>query len=286
MSELERFSERYGFAPTDREITIYHAAPQALRDATLAIANEAGLHPAVVRQLVCGVLRTRPDSQNFSPGNIECENGQLIDGCEWYEVYEIIEKIYDTDEGKFFESSNGKGRAYFATEINRFFQKSGIGWQLVDGRLQIRGAESFEAAVAEAKTALEASGRITARDEIHQALSDLSRLPEADKTGAIQHAMAALECVARDVTGDSKATFGDILKRNPTLLPAPLNQAVDKAWGFSCNRGRHLLEGDDPEMEEAQLIVGLSAVVATYLTKKSENATRAIASVRQPPPPF
>lgn len=138
--------------------------------------------------------------------------------------------------------------------------------------MQIRGAESFEAAVSDAKSALEASGRTTASNEIHQALSDLSRLPEPDKTGAIQHAMAALECVARDLTGDSRATLGEIIKRNPKLIPTPLDQSVDKAWGFSSEHARHLREGRELGMAEVQLVVGLSAVLVTYLSNKTRNS--------------
>ena len=41
---------------------------------------------------------------------------------------------------------------------------------------------------------------------------DLSKRPESDLTGALQHALAALERVARDVTGRSQ---GDILGANP-----------------------------------------------------------------------
>jgi len=55
------------------------------------------------------------------------------------------------------------------------------------------------------------------RDELHEALDDLSRRPEPDLTGAIQHAMAALECVASDTYGNPKATLGDIIKRYPDL---------------------------------------------------------------------
>ena len=91
------------------------------------------------------------------------------------------------------------------------------------------------------------AGRTTARDEIHDALTDLSRRPNPDLTGAIQHGMAALECVARDACGDPKATLGDILKRHPDLIPKPLDTAIDKAWGFASEMGRHIREGREPE---------------------------------------
>ena len=40
-------------------------------------------------------------------------------------------------------------------------------------------------------------------------------------------------------------------------------------WGYASNKARHVEEGREPSREEAELIVDLAAVVATYLTKKS-----------------
>jgi hypothetical protein len=39
-------------------------------------------------------------------------------------------------------------------------------------------------------------------------------------------------------------------------------------WGYASNEARHVEEGREPQREEAELVVGLAAVVATYLTKK------------------
>jgi hypothetical protein len=80
--------------------------------------------------------------------------------------------------------------------------------------------------------------------------------------------MGALEAVARDLTGDAKATLGEAIKRNPKLLPKPLDTALSQVWGYASNEARHVEEGREPEREEAELVVGLAAVVATYLTKK------------------
>lgn len=154
MSGDKKFSERFGFAPAEREITIQNDAPPELRDATLVIASEAGLRPHTLRELICNALRTRPDPQNWSAGNVEAENGQLIHGCEWFEVYDIIERIYATDAAKFFESGSGKGAEYFADEINKFFVKSGIGWQLADGQLQIRDLSPLRSQLTMQKTRL------------------------------------------------------------------------------------------------------------------------------------
>lgn len=265
MNQEKRFSERFGYTPPDSEITIRYGAPHELRGIILEIAYEVGLSPYPMRNLICRLLRKRPDSSNWSEyPNIAYEVENLIDLCEWFEVYDIIEEIYKTLtlRDKKYEAEN------FSRELNDYFRKVGIGWQLIDGQLQIRGSEAFEDAVQRTQEVLEETGRQTASQEIHQALLDLSRRPEPDLTGAVQHSLAALECIARDATGDSKSTLGSILKNNPGLIPAPLNQSIEKAWGFASEYGRHIREGRNPEMEEVELLVGLASIVATYLAKK------------------
>lgn len=125
MNDTQRFSERFGFAPAEKAITIQHEAPPELRDATLAIAYEAGFGASSLRNLICRALRKRPDPNNWSTGNVEFENGQLIDDCEWYEVYEIIERIYNTDEARFFERSDEKERNISAKRLTGFFKSLG-----------------------------------------------------------------------------------------------------------------------------------------------------------------
>jgi hypothetical protein len=154
--------------------------------------------------------------------------------------------------------------------MNECFYEEGIGWQLRDGQIEIRGSEAFEAPVRGAISALEASGRTTASQELHEALKDLSRRPESDATGAIQHAMAALECVVRDCTGNPKATLGELMRRNPGLLPKPLDDAIEKIWGYASETGRHLREGRVPDLEQAELVVGLAASLANYFGNRSK----------------
>ena len=257
-----RFSQRYGYGSADPEITVRDDAPGELRSVLIDIAYESGLRPNDLREVVCRVLRVASDPGNWSDyPNIDNEVRWQLMNCDWFGVYDVIEEISNA-------ISDGDP-ANFEDEINSYFQRKGIGWQLVDGRIEVRGPESFEVIVTGALDTLEEEERATAHTELREALGDLSRRPEADITGAIQHAMAALECVARDITGDPKPTLGKILKDNPNLLPRPLDQVVSKAWGYASDRARHLREGNSPPFEDAELIVGMSAALCSYLMKKS-----------------
>jgi hypothetical protein len=60
-------------------------------------------------------------------------------------------------------------------------------------------------------------------NEIHKALENLSKRPVPDLTGAVQHAMAALECVANDVCGENGETLGKVVR---SILTSSLRQWV------------------------------------------------------------
>jgi hypothetical protein len=256
---MDTFSHRQGLARPDADIGIRNDAPDALRAAILQIAYECGLRPSDVRTLLCRLLRRAPDSQNWSEyPNIDHEVQGLIAACEWFEVYDLVERLSARAE------QHGQD---FAGEINRYFRVAGVGWQVVANRVEMRGTEVFEAAVREGQATLRAQGRATAATELHEALSDLSRRPQPEITGAIQHALAALECVARDVA-HSKDTLGHLVQRHPGLFPPPIDSIVEKAWGYTSNHGRHLIEGRSPAFEEAELMVGLSGVLCRYLARK------------------
>jgi hypothetical protein len=203
----------------------------------------------------------QPDPNNFSEyPNIDHENYSLLDECEWYQVYDVIEAL----------AEKAPRQEEFAEEINDYFHQQGIGWQLEKGEIIYRGAESFEAELRKAESVLAEAGLQTTASELRKAIDDLSRRPEADITGAVQHSLASLECAIREVTGSTKGkeTLGPVLKKNPGLIPAPLDEVAEMIFGFGSNHGRHLREGKEPSFEEAELVVGVSAALSTYLGRK------------------
>ncbi|MNM42304.1 hypothetical protein D3C81_531370 [compost metagenome] len=269
----EPFSKRHGYATSqEAEITVREDAPEELRGLIPQLAYECGLGPSALRDIVCRALRKQPDRNNWSEyPNVANEVEDLLLDCKWYKVYDIVERIMDNLGNHNFRLDNYD---HFQNELNEFFVESGIGWQVVEGQIQMRGPESFETVLKNAKHTAQTFGHPTAANELHQAISDLSRRPEPDPTGAIQHAIASLECVARHITGDPKANLGMILKRHRTMLPAPLDEAVAMAWGYASEHGRHLREGRNPSFQEAELLVGLSAALSNYIIKKAQPEPR------------
>jgi AbiJ N-terminal domain 4 len=266
------FSKRYGYADQPKEISIWEDASENLRDCVLETACYLGLAPSDIRDISCAVLQRRPNPSNWSEyPNIWDETREDVHGCEWFQVYDIIERIWNRfqrgDDRSVWDEEKAPA---FQQAINNFFAANGIGWQLVNGEIITRGAEGFEAAVKTAKATLEESGRPTTGKEIHEALQALSRRPEPDLRGAVYHAMDSLECLTRAITGDPRATLGETLKKHPDLVPRPLHEALFNVAGYASNEARHFKDGREPKREEAELLVGLTAMVATYWSKKCE----------------
>ena len=112
---------------------------------------------------------------------------------------------------------------------------------------------------------MEESGFQRAANELREALGDISRRPVPDSTGAIQHAMAALEATAREVTGQPNPTLGKLVSR--LSLPPPLDQAVHKLWGYASDRGRHVREQQTIDATEAELIVSVAGSLCAFLAQ-------------------
>lgn len=257
----ERFSNRFGYTSAEKEITIREDAPLGLRQFVVQLIYEFSYKPSFVRRIICRVLKITPDRNNWSEyPNIEYEANQLIEDCEWFFVYDIIEAFWDGIDIKYREE--------FQNELNAYFKQNGIGWKIEFGLIAHRGDEVFETTIRRAETVLGTANLHTAKGEIKEAIQDLSRRPSPDVTGAIQHSLACLECTSREITGDKNATLGEVIKKYPGIVPRPLDQAIEKIWGYSSEQGRHLKEGNDPHLEEAELVVGVTAAIVIYLGRK------------------
>ena len=259
----ERFSDRHGYRGADQKITVREDAPESLRFAIPLIAQDAGMSPSEMRRAICQLLLIRPNPSNWSDyPNVWHEVNELIESCAWFKVYDVAEAFYHSLALHFPDRAQT-----FKDRLNQYFRENGIGWEMADGQILYRGSESFTEATRGAAAVLERTGRRVAANEIHEALQDISRRPSPDVTGAIQHAIAALECTARDVAGEPNLTLGRLIPRLG-LVP-PLDTAVEKLWGYASDRARHIREGQAVTTDEAELVVGVACAICTFLTRRT-----------------
>lgn len=265
MSDM--FSKRYGFeASVNEDELVTDEAPISLRKWLVVLARECGIAPIPLRRLICRAV----GEYDFPVGTYDQFNDQkvandcigLLLSCEWHRVFDAIERIASyLSEVDYSPDVH----AYFHSELNDYFIHNKLGWKLIDCAIEIRGSHGFVETVRSASDSLLSAGLAVASREMRASLSDLSKRPEPDLTGAIRHAMASLECIARHQTDNPSATLGSIIKSHPQLLPKPLDQVIEKAWGYSSEYARHVREGQNPSFEDAQLVVSLCAAVSSYL---------------------
>lgn len=264
MNDRRTFSQRHEFGAQEFKISIREDAPAILREGLLILAESVGLTLYVKRAEVCGVLLRRPNPANLLSPSVAGEVESLVFEAPWYRIYDIAEAFYAR-----LSRDNSDRKEEFEGRLNVLLRENGIGWQMVEGRIIARGSEVFAQAIKVATEAMATNGKQTAAHELREALADISRRPQADVTGSIQHAMAALECVAREVSGEHAKTLGKIVSE--LKLPRPLDDALEKLWGFASEQGRHLREGRTPRFEDAQLVVTVAAAVSSYLLHRENN---------------
>lgn len=261
MQIKENFSKRLGLQAPVAEINTRNDAPKEFRQYLFFVMQNYGLGLKRICEIVCLATKQAPDSNQWGENDyMKSEIEEKIVNCFWPYVYDLIELFYD--------KINDLEKDDFSDSINEYFLVHGIGWKLHEGSIEYRGDVFFENDLKLTQDALKERHWDDSKREIVEAIKDMSRKPDSDITGAIQHSIAALECVCRKISGDEKDTLGDVIKKHPDLVPPPLNEAISKIWGFSSEQGRHLREGRSPKIEEAELLVHLSASICLYLSKK------------------
>jgi hypothetical protein len=194
-----------------------------------------------------------------------------IEQCSWFAVYDVAEAVHRflVRQDRKNASAGGEEKSSapaFVQEVNTYFVKTGIGWQLLNGEIVTRGDDGFQEAVNTAASQLEESQRPTAAGHIKSAIRALSERPAANTPGAVSHATSSVECLLNDITGEAM-TLGRYLDKHPKLFHPALKKALDGVYGYASDAGaRHGKEGVEPTFGEAQFAVTTCAAACTLLT--------------------
>lgn len=151
-------------------------------------------------------------------------------------------------------------------------------------RVTFSGRKYFESLEAEgteegrvnpiAVALLQKAGHGATLRELREAYSDLGKRPNPDLTGVVQHGVAALECTAKMIAGNTKGTLGDVLKQRSLALPPTLAGMLTKAWGFTSDRGRHVADGKPISYRDAELVLSLAEAMIVYLLRSPQVVDR------------
>ncbi len=261
----QRFSYRHGYARTKPQTLIREDAPNSLREAICAMSEDYNPgHVSLLNRIYLLTGQHPRDKPRVGNDMAAALVRGFLNKCEWFHVYDTIEIIHELLQ----ESGFWGPTIRFEEEVNEYFVVTGIGYQLVDGKIEHRGDEDFEDTFASAVSLTAEAGLPRAQSEIREARRALSRRPDPDLSGAITHAMNAWLSVARAIIGDDNADPREILRRKPDLAPKPLDQVITGTWGYSSQYGRKASETKSPTYSQAELVVHVSAAATAYIVRE------------------
>lgn len=260
------FSTRYGYRKSTD--LVYEDAPETVRVGLREIlANMGWKRPSEQRRIICKALRRRPDENNWSDAPINFEVDRLIHGIEWYEFYDICQRIARMDEVVDFGYINQTGLTIFEYELNKLLQEENIGYRMTDGYIDKVGSQAFEEAVGEALGNLQDPQFRAPLDQFQKALGFRNALPP-DYPNAVKEAVNSVEGVLQIASGKLGASLPSMLSELQPKLPSHFERIFKGVYGYGCasEGARHSgVGGPVPSAEDAEFIIHCSSAAIRYI---------------------
>lgn len=261
------FSVRHGFKHKYSN-TIYDDAPESIRVGLRQILAQMGFDTShKQRQIICQVLRRRPDENNWSDAPVSAEVDDLIHGLEWYEFYDLCEKIARLAEIKEVGYVSGTYESIFANKLNKLFQEESIGYHMMDSYIEKIGSEEFKEATETGLKLLQDPKFRIPSEQYEKALSFRNGFPP-DYPNAVKEAVNAVEGTLQVAANRPGVAAPTILTDLNPRLPSHIERIVKEIYGFgsAAQGARHAGVGGYPSSaEEAEFIIHISAAAIKYI---------------------
>ncbi len=158
----------------------------------------------------------------------------LVDDDPWYRVFEFIEYILSKCGGGYewgeLNAIYNKQRAESLTySINEAMEKTRVGYKIVDNQFVPRFSEIEQQEVDKASNTKFNS----ANKHLLKSQKFLGDYKNPDDKNSIKESISAVESIAREVTGNKKATLGQ-LTRNLNFHPA-FASGLNQLYGFTSD---------------------------------------------------
>jgi len=261
------FSARYGYKGKGTDM-IYEDAPEAVRVGLREILQEMAFGtPSYQRVIICKALRRRPDPNNWSEyPNINDEVDDLIHGLEWYEFYDMCEKIARLEEIKEIGYVSGSYQSIFAYNLNQLLEEENVGYKMVDSYIEKVGSQEFREAVEAALDSLKNPRYKAPLGQFKKALGFRNQLPP-DYANAVKEAVNAIEGTLQIATEKAGEALPSILTNLQAKFPSHFKRIIKEIYGYgSASEGaRHAAVGGYvPSSDEAEFIIHVSAAAIAY----------------------
>jgi hypothetical protein len=180
-------------------------------------------------------------------------------GCEWYEVYDFLEFVLRLENDE-----------QLITALNNILERELAGYRFVSRAfVPVTDAEEIESI----EQALDSGPFAGVAAHLKSAIEHLGRKQDPDYRNSIKESISAVESLAKELTGNSRASLGDalaILESKGKLHPA-LKRSLSSLYGYTSNENgiRHaMLEEPSLSAADAKFILVACSAFINYLKEK------------------
>jgi hypothetical protein len=267
------FSQRMGLTPVRTALQV-DSMDEALRNALWNVLDlslwqdfkkpYASFSTLVVHNLWADYLkRTMESLPAVFTHDVVDQFREYFFKAHWYEVYDFVE---------FVANSRGMENS-FTRACNAMLGREQSGYRFINKRLVPLTSEEEIAAVEAATTFSDQFKPVS--DHLKSALGKLSDRKSPDYRNSIKESISAVEAMCRIVTGASKATLGDAVKKlkekGVEIHPA-FGGALEKMYGFTSDAAgiRHsLMHESTLDSADARFMLVACSAFVNYLKAKS-----------------
>ncbi len=276
MTYSELFSKRYGLRPTPEglmaegvperpRVGLYHIVEQFFEEWDKQ-AHQASLG---LYKNICVALRIPRNRKVVNYFDAPPEIERLINGCTWWQFYDICEVVWDT----LAYSNYSSNQKEFAEQVNALFREEHLGFEFEDGKAKKVGSGFIDAKVKEVRYLLKEPEFKSADELFEKAIKAFNSRPKPDVENCIKDAVATVEAVGKIIRKDKNARIDNIIKDaiQKGVIPKLLGDPIIKLYAYRGNEPAVAHGGIEPSkvtVDEAEFVLAMSAAIIIYLVKK------------------
>ena len=178
---------------------------------------------------------------------------------KWYEVYDFMQFVLETEKSTFITKST-----------NKILKREFSGYRFIENSLV---SVTDEVEIKSLEETLNSAPFTGASKHLKKAMKHMSDIKNPDYSNSIKESISAVESMAREITGKPKATLGDTLTEleKKHSLHGALKKGFSAIYGYASDEGgiRHAMS-DEPKVDadDAKYFLVSCAAFVNYLKSK------------------
>ena len=267
------FSKVNKLRPTPSGLVADFVPETARTGLTILIYQHLEGHYSSLYKELCFLLRTDVElggATNENHAYLAIQG--MIKKCEWSLFYDACQIAYRL----LGSSINFERASKFKQNVATLFSEENLGYHFEGDEIPKIRPEVVQLTINESRTLLKESEFKGGDVHFKKALDALNRRPTPDVENSCKDSIAAIESVARVLTGQPKAVLSDLVKELASngFISRPLDEIYQKLYAYRGNEpgvGHALVDLSKVTVADAEFVLAMSAASIIYLVNKRKD---------------